>query len=42
VTAKLEQVEGGMSRSMLEFAGGSDDIIAPMVFLTSMAERTTA
>jgi hypothetical protein len=32
----------GMSRSMLEFAGGSGDIIAPMVFLTSMAERTAA
>jgi hypothetical protein len=31
-----------MSRLMLKFAGGSGDIIAPMVFLASMAERTAA
>jgi hypothetical protein len=31
-----------MSRSMLKFAGGSGDIIAPMVFLTSMPEKTAA
>jgi hypothetical protein len=31
-----------MSRLMLKFAGGPGDIITPMAFLTSMAERTTA
>jgi len=31
-----------MSRSMLIFAGGSGDIITPMVFLTLMPEKTAA
>jgi hypothetical protein len=34
--------EMGMSRSMLKFAGGSGDIITPIGFLTSIAERTAA